>query len=130
MGIIDSKVEELYELKASLKEVTKSAAEEKIELKAKNWQEKLKLWSQKKELQNSITMKKQEKREAVTRLKCSHGETVSRLEMEKKALKKTAHATSKVVTAKNTLATSWLAKLISSTIVTKKRQGELLSESV
>ncbi len=120
LEIMDKKAEEVYELKASLKDVRKSAAEEKIELKEKHCQEKLKLWSQKKELQNSIAMKVQEKKEAVTTLKCSHGKTVIRLEMEKKVLNKTACATSKVVTAKDKLATSWLAKLNSSTIVTKK----------
>ncbi len=46
----------MKELKSSVKAVTALASMEKLELKGKHWQEKLKLWNEKKELKTIITV--------------------------------------------------------------------------
>ena len=129
LEMIEDKREQVSKLKVSVKEVTTSAAVEKIQLKEKHWQEKLKLWNDKKELRNSVAAKVQEKKEAVTALKSSHSDAISQLEMEKKASNKTARAALKDATAKNKLAAARLVKLNTTAMVTKKLQGDLLSES-
>ncbi len=57
LEIIKDKTEETSDLKSTVKEVKKSSAEERIELREKHWEDKLKLWNKKKVLRTTVATK-------------------------------------------------------------------------
>ncbi len=94
----------MKELKSSVKAVTALASMQKLELKGKHWQEKLKLWNEKKELKTTIAVKMQKKWDAITSFKCSHSEIAHELKMERNISNKITKAASSAATLKDQLA--------------------------